>query len=193
MTFHPDRPPRRSIRLQEYDYANAGAYFITICTHQRESLFGEIADGGVILTQIGAIVDECWCATPDHFPSAELDAYSVMPNHLHGIVIITQHAANVGARHAVPLQSRPESTPAQAFGKPISGSLPTIVRSFKSAAARLVNIARDTPSAPLWQRNYYEHIIRNENDLNRIRAYIENNPSTWETDAENPNVSGKKP
>jgi REP element-mobilizing transposase RayT len=193
VVFHPDRLPRRSIRLQEYDYTNEGAYFVTICTHQREPLFGAIADGDVILTQIGAIVDECWSAIPDHFPAVELDAYVVMPNHLHGIVIITQHAANVGARHAVPLQSRPEPTPVQAFGKPISGSLPMIVRSFKSAAARLVNISRDTPSAPLWQRNYYEHIIRNENDLNRIRAYIENNPSTWETDSENPNVAGKKP
>jgi putative transposase len=194
MEFHPDRPARRSIRLQTYDYADEGAYFVTLCTFHRECLFGEVVKGEMRLNAVGEIAYECWNAIPHHFPGVELDSYMIMPNHVHGIVVITERrgdGVNVGARHAVPLQgsnppSHHEQSAKQAFGKPVPGSLPTIVGSFKSAAARHVNLLHNTPAAPLWQRNYYEHVIRDEGDLNPIREYIECNPQMWETDEENP-------
>jgi REP element-mobilizing transposase RayT len=188
MPFHADRPPRRSIRLQDYDYTQQGAYFVTICTYHRDCWFGEIVGGGVILTQIGAIADECWQTIPDHFPGVELDAYIVMPNHLHGIVIITQRDLNVGATHGSPLRAanNPPLQPAKGLQP---GSLGAIIGQFKSSVSRRLKAVPDAP-IPLWQRNYYEHIIRDEDDLNRIRAYIENNASTWETDHENPNGIG---
>ena len=194
MQFHPDRPTRRSIRLKDYDYADEGAYFVTLCTFHRECLFGEVAGGEIRLNAVGEVVHECWDAIPDHFLNVELDAFVVMPNHVHGIVVITGKCGRgdtVGARHALPLQgsNQPphhEQITKQAFGKPVPRSLPTIVGSFKSAAARRINLLHDTPAASLWQRNYYERIIRDEKDLNRIREYIDCNPQMWETDEDNP-------
>jgi putative transposase len=95
---------RRTIRLQGYDYSQVGAYFITICTHNRECLFGTITDGEMILNEYGRIVQQCWLEIPDHFPHAELDGFMVMPNHVHGIVVITDR---VGATHASPLHQMP--------------------------------------------------------------------------------------
>ena len=185
MRFDPERHHRRSIRLKGYDYSQPGTYFITICAHDRACLFGEVVDGEMRLNEYGHIVRRCWEEIPLHFPHAELDTFVVMPNHVHGIVILTVGARHdVGARHAVPLPHTEQ------FGKPVPGSIPTIVRSFKSATTRHINALRGTPGAPVWQRNYYEHIVRNEESLNRIREYILTNPIRWAMDWENPHREG---
>jgi len=174
------RHHRRSIRLQGYDYTQARAYFVTMCARHRECLFGEVMDGKMLLNTAGNIVDECWRAIPVHFKHTALDTFVVMPNHIHGIIVIANVV--VGARHAVPLQP---SDNTERFGQPIPGSLPTIVRSFKSAATRRINEMRDSPGATLWQRNYYEHVIRNQGALDAIRGYIRDNPGMWMHDLEN--------
>jgi REP element-mobilizing transposase RayT len=179
---------RRSIRLKGYDYTRAGAYFVTICTKDRTCLFGDVADGVMRLNQMGHIVRQCWLAIPEHFPHVLLDEFVVMPNHVHGIIVIMATHI-VGARHAVPQQfGKPEQ-----FAKPVPGSIPTIVRSFKSAATKRINHHRGTPGAPVWQRDYFEHIIRNDESLNRIREYILNNPLQWALDRENPLAQGAEP
>lgn len=155
-------------------------YFVTICTANRELLFGEIVEGEMVVNQVGQIVEDEWRKTPTLRPNVELDEYVVMPNHFHGIVAIVEGRGT--ARRA--------PTPEQ-FGSPVSGSLPTIIRSFKSAVTTHVNILRQTPSAPVWQRNYHEHVIRDENDLYRIREYIQTNPLRWESDRENPKRRGE--
>ena len=103
MPYDPGRHHRRSIRLRGYDYTSAGAYFITICAHRRECLFGEVVDGVMRLNVYGRVVDACWQAIPDHFPHVMLDVYVIMPNHVHGIIAIVDDPP-VGARHASPLE-----------------------------------------------------------------------------------------
>jgi REP element-mobilizing transposase RayT len=168
---------RRSIRLKGYDYSQAGAYFVTLVAYQRDCLFGEIRDAKMVLNDLGTIADECWRAIPDHFQLVELGAHVIMPNHVHGIIIINDSDV-VGAQHAAPLPV-PQSSP---YVKP--GSLGAIVRSYKSAVTR--RIGRELNATGIWQRNYYEHIIRNDIDLQRITDYIEANPSRWNDDNENP-------
>lgn len=176
MKYVPGRFYRRSIRLKGYDYSRAGSYFVTICTQNRECLFGEIKDGAMSLNNAGQIVAEEWMKSADIRNGIELDEFVVMPNHLHGIIVICKGTAR-------------RAPTAEQFGAPVAGSLPTIIRSFKSAIAKRVNKMRQTPGAKLWQRNYYEHIIRNENELHGIRQYIVNNPSKWGYDRENPEVN----
>jgi len=177
---------RRSIRLKGYDYTQAGAYFVTICTKDRACLFGDVADGVMRLNQMRHIVRQCWLAIPDHFPHVLLDEFVVMPNHVHGILVIMP-THDVGATHASPLQN--DDTPTRPRG-PQPRSVASIVGSFKSAAAKRINEHRGTPGAPIWQRNYYEHIIRDDESLNRIRQYIAENPLHWYLDRENPNAIG---
>ncbi len=186
MKFDPNLPfdaiqgrhHRRSVRLRGYDYSQA--YFVTIVTFRRECLFGEIENGEMVLNNLGRIADECWCTIPEHFPFVELGAHIVMPNHVHEIISIIKNDTNdepVGAQHAAPLP-----TPLPPHIK--SGSLGAIVRSFKSAATR--RAGQELNSANIWQRNYYEHIIRNETEMDTIWRYIESNPAMWQEDDENP-------
>lgn len=168
---------RRSIRLPGYDYTQAGAYFVTLCTHNRQCLFGDIVDGTMRLNELGKIVADQWLQTAVIRRGIILDAWVVMPNHFHGIVMITE--ADVGLRRGT---ARRAPT-AEHFSMPVAGSLPTIVRSFKSAATKYINQWRQTPGAPVWQRNYWEHVVRNETDLHEIRQYIVNNPRLWTADA----------
>ena len=183
MGFDPDKHHRRSIRLAGYDYAQAGAYFVTVCAHGRQCLFGDVADGEMRLNAVGRFVADCLCAIPTHFRSVLIDSseWIVIPNHVHMIVVI------VGATHASPLHriSRDPSAP-QARG-PSRKSLATIVGSFKSAVTKRINQLRGMPGAPVWQRNYYEHIIRNDTEWHRIAGYIATNPAGWDDDVENPN------
>ena len=179
--YDPERHRRRSIRLQGYDYTQPGAYFVTICTHNRAALFGRVVDGDTVLNECGRIVWECWREIPDHFPHVALDAFVAMPNHVHGIIWIVD---DVGATHASPL---PDDGPRG----PTSGSLGAVVGSFKSAVTRRINARRGTPGAPVWQRNYYEHIIRNEGALHAIRRYIIENPVRWRLDRYNPHATGQ--
>ena len=165
---------RRSIRLNGYDYSQAGAYFVTICTEARECLFGEIVDAEMRLNEHGRIVCECWDVIPQRFPNVELDEFVVMPNHVHAIIVITDDNG-VGAIHELPLQMQRRKM-----------LLPKVVGYFKMNAAKRINLARDTQGTPVWQRNYYEHIVRNERELERIRAYIAGNPAMWDKDENNP-------
>jgi REP element-mobilizing transposase RayT len=178
MRFDPERHHRRSIRLKRHDYARAGAYFVTICAKDRECLFGQIEGETVILSEDGRLVDECWHLLPRHFPNVELDAFVLMPNHVHGIIWITDMGMDRGTACRAPTVER--------FGHPVSHSLPTIIRSFKSAVSQRINERRTIPGVLVWQRNYYEHIIRSDEELNRIREYIANNPAQWAMDPENP-------
>ncbi len=171
MKDDPEKHHRRSIRLKGYDYSRAGAYFVTICTQNRECLFGDIVDGEMMLNKNGEIVESVWNDLPNHYAHVELDYHIIMPNHIHGIIII------VGAG----LKPAPTDTEK-------THGLPEIIRGLKTFSARRINQIRDTTGAKLWQRNYYEHIVRNENELNQIRQYIADNPARWEYDHENPSV-----
>ncbi len=196
MKYDPERHHRRSIRLKGYDYSQAGAYFITIVTQDRACLFGEVVNGEMQLNAAGWIVHQCWEEIPAHFPHVSLDAFVVMPNHVHGIIVITEHRGTACPERrgtACPERSTACRAPTEKFGHPVAGSVPTVIRSFKSAATKYINTMRGTPAVPVWQRNYYEHIIRNEKSLNRIRQYITNNPARWEMDRENPATTRPEP
>ena len=173
--------PRRSLRLRAYDYAQAGAYFVTVCAHDRRGLFGDIVDGAMRLNDVGKVAQEAWENIPAHFPHVETDAWTVMPNHIHGVIVIlypnVEVPPTVGATHASPLHHR---------SGPPKHSIGAIVGAYKSAVSKRINATRGTPGARVWQRNYYDHVIRNEADLHRIRQYIEDNPGRWAEDPENP-------
>ncbi len=176
MAFDPEKHHRRSVRLPDYDYAQPGAYFVTVCTHERECLFGEIAEEAMRLNDLGRVVSEVWHAVPAHFSDARTDAFVVMPNHIHGVIVIVGYAtadSGVGATHVSPLP-----VPQRPAG-PKPGSLGAIVGSFKSAVTRRINAHRGTPGAKVWQRNYHEHVIRGRRDLDRVRRYIAENPQRW--------------
>jgi putative transposase len=166
---------RRSLRLDGYDYAQAGAYFVTICTQDRLCLFGDIADGEMQLNDAGRMVRSVWEGLPDRFAAMELDAFVVMPNHVHAI------ATFVGAGLALPGENGAASS---------APTLGDMVRAFKSLSAIRVNRLM-LRSGPLWQRNYYEHVIRNERELDKIREYIATNPLKWALDRENPQRTGR--
>jgi len=193
MTHPPQKHRRRSIRLPGYDYAQPGAYFITVCTHNRACLFGEVVDGEMRLNDLGHIVKRCWLEIPTHFPHATLDAYVVMPNHVHGIIIITDHAGvGVGARNLSPLPSpSPPRSPSGAtpFRTP-SRTIGSMIRGFKIGVTKWARQHADIRT--VWQRNYYEHIIRDDSSLHRIRTYIAHNPSRWGQDHENPMRTDQK-
>ncbi len=176
MLKHPDRPDhqRRTIRLKGYDYKRLGAYFVTIATRNRESRFGDIIDGEVRLNDTGRLVKSAWEWLTMRYAYVELDTYVVMPNHLHGIIdIFDQYSGN-----------REKD---QALRKPLG----RLIGAFKTWSTRRVNNALETPGQPLWQRNYYERVIRNDEELDRVREYIVYNPMRWDTDSENPNFIPK--
>ena len=163
-----------------------GAYFVTICTENRKCLLGEVVNGEMALSKEGKILGEEWLKTTQVRPYVSLDLFVVMPNHFHGILFIDKEAEGTdcwGTARCAPTIRQ--------FRMMISESLPSIIRGFKSAATRRINILRNVPGAPVWQRNYYEHVIRDEASLNRIRGYIINNPLSWELDRENPERKGE--
>ena len=213
MTLYKDKYRIESVRLQGYDYSQPGAYFITIVTHNRQCLFGNIVDGEMMLNEFGVLVKNEWLKTGIIRPNIVIDAFVVMPNHLHGILIITgnddgrgfrggggrdtlQRVSTTKSEMESDTKSEMESDTKsdmesdtgmgtktmEQFGKPTTNSIPTIVRLFKSTTTKQINQLRQTPMQPLWQRNYYEHMIRNEIELNRIRQYINDNPKKWKTD-----------
>ncbi|MBI1885791.1 MAG: transposase [Chloroflexi bacterium] len=192
MRYDPSRHHRRSIRLPGYDYAQAGAYFVTICTQNRECMFGEVVDGEMILTASGQMVESVWRELPQHYPGVEADTFVVMPNHVHGMIILV--GAGPRARPGRPQGVAPTDDLGQPQGFAPTGtmSLPDVVHRFKSLTTaryrRGVLQGRWLPfPGRLWQRNYYDHVIRNDEGLNRIRQYIVDNPVHWADDPENPN------
>ncbi|MDO8636996.1 MAG: transposase [Dehalococcoidia bacterium] len=178
---------RRSIRLKDYDYSQPGAYFITITTHQRELLFGQITDGVMLLNQFGEIARSCWQEIPNHFGNVDNDIFIVMPNHVHDIIAIDLGIATEGT---VPINRDAPTTlhapTTESFGKPTMHSVLTIMRSFKSAVTKQINDLRHTPGYVVWQRGYYEHIIQTDDELDPICQYIQNNPAQWALDQDNP-------
>ncbi|GMT42253.1 MAG: hypothetical protein IEMM0002_0664 [bacterium] len=175
---------QRSIRIKRYDYSRAGAYFVTICTQNRECLFGDVVDGEMVLNDAGRIVDDEWEKSADIRDEIELDEFVIMPNHFHGVVCIHDDGRGT-ARRARGSTARRAPT-GERFGKPVPGSLPTIIRSFKSAVTKRINEMHRAPGVTLWQRGFYEHVIRNERELTRVRQYITDNTAKWELDRENP-------
>jgi len=180
MPYDPLRHHRRSIRLRGYDYAQAGDYYVTLCVKEWESLLGAILRNEMLLSRIGEIVKECWEGIPGHFPRAALDQYVIMPDHMHGIIALVDQ---VGTRHAVSRLEKILPPRSEQFGRPVSGSLSTIIRSFKSAASKRIHSEGFSTFA--WQSRFYEHIIRDGRDLDRIRNYIADNVSKWSEDNEN--------
>ncbi|NLE46700.1 MAG: transposase [Chloroflexi bacterium] len=191
MPYHPaDTHHRRSIRLPGYDYAQAGAYFVTLCTQGRECLFGDVMDGVMQLNDAGLVAERCWLEIPTHFPRVVLDAVIIMPNHVHGILVITDSTvvgannhSTVGAKDLSPL--RPSARTPLPSGT--SGTIGSVVRGFKIGVTKWMR--HNTSHFDVWQRDYYEHIIHNEESLRRIREYIVNNPLQWMLDRENPDVA----
>ena len=173
--YDPDIHHRRSIRLNWYDYSQEGWYFITIFALGHKCLFGKFADDRIQLYEYGRIVDECWKWLSKQYDYVHLDRYVIMPNHLHGIIIIREGDSRIAPTKKI--QRR----------KPLS----RLIGAFKTVSTKQINIIRNTPRRKLWQRNYYEHIIRSEEELNHIRQYIAENPLSWGTDKENPDVTDK--
>ena len=187
MNFIVDIHRRRSIRLRDFDYSSAGAYFVTICTFERECLFGEIVDGVMRLSCFGEIVRDEWIRTQTLRSDVELDEFVIMPNHFHAILVIN----NVGATRWValdgPWQSENRATQRVApTTGPVSGSVGAIIGQFKSAATKRINPLRNNPGGAVWQRNYYERVIRTDRELDNIRQYIADNPARWADDENHP-------
>jgi putative transposase len=163
MKYDPAIHHRRSIRLQGYDYAKPGQYFVTICTQHRLCLFGTIKNGRMSLNEYGEIVQAAWDDLPYHYHNINLHEFVIMPNHVHGIVGMIDTGEAIAKKHA----------------------LPEIIRAFKTFSARRINEKCETPGVPLWQRNYYERIIRDELAYTTITDYIRTNPQRWIDDPNN--------
>ncbi len=184
MSYDPNKHHRRSIRLRGYDYAHPGEYFVTICVQQHECLFGEVVGDEMVPNEAGDMVASWWAELPRKFPSCEADAFVVMPNHVHGIVVIREAPVRSDAH----LQGAHMGAPLQ-VGERVT--LGRIVQWFKTMTTNAyIRGVADRGWKPLverlWQRNYYEHIVRDETELERICDYIENNPRTWKEDPDNP-------
>lgn len=212
MKFDPSIHHRRSIRLKDYDYSQSGVYFITLVAQDRANLFGEITDGVMCLNRVGEVIRSTWLRLVDLFPIRH-DEWVIMPNHLHAIMWILDLStgeASASRDFLDPWRSLADASPQrQAIGTR-SGSLGAIIQNFKSISTRKINQNRSETFANnyhavllpskadaspkggirIWQRNYYEHIIRDQPELDRIRQYITDNPHQWEEDQENPERSG---
>jgi putative transposase len=192
--FDPQKHHRRSIRLKGYDYSSEGAYYVTIVTQGRECLFGEIIDGEVHLNKYGEIVQKWWNEIPIHFPTVELGAFIIMPNHVHGIIFITaERRGEVVSPRDIPnnniLDANADGTDDQGGETPPlpKPTLGQIVAYFKYQSTKEMNrIETENAITKFWQRNYYEHIIRDEKDLQNKTDYINANPSLWDEDDNNP-------
>ena len=199
MKYDPKIHHRRSIRLQNYDYTQPGAYFVTICMQHRACLFGAVVDREIRLNSTGQIVVQCWEDSPNHFPHVKLDRFVVMPNHVHGILVLTHVGAgsprligiiperNTGGE-TPPLRHDNIDIETMHRQRPTLGQ---IVAYFKYQSTKGINERRGMPGARLWQRNYYEHVIRDDADLRKLREYVMNNPLKWELDQSHPDNPSK--
>ena len=178
MEYNPDIHHRRSIRLKGYDYSQEGMYFVTLCVQDRDYLFGEIANGEMMLNEMGTIAHNEWMHTPEIRKNVELDAFIVMPNHIHGIIIINcRGVCNTPLRPDTDMgvcNTPQRKSPSQTIG--------SIVRGYKSSVTKKINELHNTNGSVVWQRNYWEHIIRDDRSFNTIAEYIINNPKNWDND-----------
>jgi REP element-mobilizing transposase RayT len=179
--YNPTIHHRRSIRLQGYNYAQAGAYFVTICSQQKAHLFGEIIEGKMALNECGHIINQIWHELPQHYANISLAEFVIMPNHIHGVIVLTE---NISVRADI-VRAGLKPAPTHA---PTKHGLSEIIRGFKTFSARRINQYRNAIGVPVWHRNYYEHIIRNDTDYQRIAEYIVNNPQKWAEDSLNVRV-----
>lgn len=178
----PDNPyRRRSIRIKDYNYTESGAYFVTICALNRQCLFGKIIDSAMILSEAGRIVEKEWLNVEVARCNVKLDLFVVMPNHFHAILWIDGNKNGTASCAPTP----------QRFGHVVSGSLSAIIRGFKAGVTNRYNKVCEASGKSIWQRNYYEHVIRNDESLGKIREYIINNPLSWGLDKENPGRQGE--
>jgi len=175
---------RKLNRLRDYDYSEFGYYFVTICVKDRELCFGDVVGGNMILNKFGRIADQCWREIPNHFNNTEFDKYVIMPNHMHGIVVINDDIvgnATVGNAdlRSLQIQSKNDRT---------KMSLSKIIHGFKSSTTRIINKTHGIYGNLFfaWQKSFYDRIIRNNHELYRIRKYIINNPLKWHFDRKNP-------
>jgi putative transposase len=175
-----DKPVRRSIRLKHYDYAQSGWYFVTICTANRMCLFGNIINGQMMPNEFGQITIKEWEHSTSLREEIEFDAWVLMPNHLHGIIVISQNLDRLAVNEKY-----------GGVARRTSRSLSTFISGFKGATTRRINRLRNSPGESLWQRNYYEHVIRNETALAKIREYVADNPQRWAEDQLHPNNPSK--
>lgn len=180
---------RKSVRLKEYDYAQSGLYFVTVCTFNKECLFGKIKNGAMVINNYGEIVRDEWVETKNIRDDIKLHQFVIMPNHIHGIIEITQHTITPqicrGVSHTPVMEHVPNESNGAHSNTPLrspSRTVGAIIRGVKSAATKRINKIRQTPGAKLWQRNYYDHIIRNEKSYLEISEYIINNPLRWHED-----------
>jgi REP element-mobilizing transposase RayT len=160
---------RKHIRLKDYDYSKDGYYFITICSKGRKEFFGDISEGEINLNRYGEIVNQCWCNLPKHYLNCSLDSFVIMPNHVHGIIVIDNE--NVVGNGLKPFPTH---------------GLSEIIRGFKTFSSRKINEEIENNYKFQWQKSFYDHIIRSEKSLDLIREYIQNNPLKWDLDRENP-------
>ncbi|EKD83365.1 MAG: hypothetical protein ACD_39C00726G0004 [uncultured bacterium] len=182
---------KSSNRLQGYDYSQPGAYFTTVCASNRQNLFGEIVSDRMELNDAGFFARQCWQEIPKHFLGVTLDEFVVMPNHVHGIIVINNETIvgkSVGVQHVEPLRNN-EPRRISNFQHVIPGSLGAIVRGFKSAVTRWFHV--NTRIKTVWQRNFYDHVVRDDPELSRIRLYIRQNPAKWEFDRLNQQFSSR--
>jgi len=182
-------PSRKFIRLNDYDYRQPGAYFITICTFKKMQIFGSISEDKILLSQAGLIVEKCWHKLSSHFPNILIDAFIVMPNHFHGIIILNERGQNCRGEAFAPQSSdsisiiEANASPDSRFATGTSsGSISSIIQNFKSNTTRRINATNETKGNVVWQRNFYEHVIRNYKSLDEIRQYIIGNPWNWLND-----------
>lgn len=194
MSFDPAKHHRRSIRLRGFDYGQAGAYFVTTCTQDRECVFGSIYNGEMTLNDAGRMINKSWNELPMKYSGIGIDEFVVMPNHIHGIIILPVGAGPSAYPDIMNQQNigQPAGVKGQPQGvAPTRLSLPDVVHRFKSFTSTQYRIGVEQFKwqpfrVRLWQRNYYEHIIRSEDELNRVREYIINNPLRWIEDEDNP-------
>ncbi len=194
---------RRSIRLRGRDYTFPDRYFVTICATYRKCILGRIHDGTMRESQLGSLVRACWMEIPHHFANVELDAFVVMPNHVHGLILLHKRPEVVGKTNA-PIErghdiSCPYKSPSdknrvrtEAFGKPVASSLATVVRTFKAAVTREARRRFGKPQMEVWQRDYFERVVRDDHEYADACRYICENPLRWETDTENPESKAKQ-
>jgi putative transposase len=177
--YDPDRHHRRSVRLKGWNYGGSGVYFVTVCTYRRRCLFGDVVNGEMQLDPVGRLVDGIWRSNLTKRAGVDLDIMQMMPNHVHAIIVLA------GADKTDMALSGQDGTIQP-------NSLGAVVANVKTVCTRRVNKMRNTPGAPLWQRNYWEHIVRDETELARIRTYIVSNPAVWIEDRLNVSDEGER-
>ena len=186
MAYDPDKHHRRSIRLPQYDYAQPGVYFVTICTHEHECILGEVVDDVMILNDWGIVTNQFWKEVAAHFCGVAIDAHVIMPNHVHANIVIVSDNTRRGEETSLSPATTQGGETQGGETQPLQPTLGQIVAYYKYQTTKAINLLRGMPGTKFWQRNYWEHVIRNDAEMDRIREYIETNPARWSDDQLHP-------